>query len=171
MIFDYTPTEYEVAFKQVFESALADQFGHPVKVEHNVKLLGDSGQEHQIDAMTTVSVGGFEIKIIVECKRYSENVSIDRVLTLKGRMDDTNVHKGIIVTTTGFQKGARTFAESKGIALALFEPDPAKLNILVLSEDAEEFMRKECLYQGLLVCLDDAIQQIASAVAKDENAV
>ena len=171
MVFDYTPTEYEVAFKQLFESLLADQFGHPVKVEHDIKLLGDSGQEHQIDAMATVSVAGFEIKIIVECKRYSENVSIDRILTLKSRMDDTNVHKGIIVAPTGFQKGTRTFAESKGIALAIFEPDPAKLDILVLSDNAEEFMRKECLYQGLLVCLRNATQQVSSTVAEDEDAV
>ena len=86
LVFEYTPTEYEVAFKDVFQSLLSDQFGQPVVVEHDVKLTGDSGQKHQIDAMATVSVAGFEIRIIVECKRYTDPVSLDRVLTFKARI-------------------------------------------------------------------------------------
>ena len=102
MNFEYTPTEYEIAFKNLFQKRLTDHLGQPVNVEHDVQLMGDSGHEHQIDAMATFMVGGFEFKMIVECKRYSENVSVDRILTLKSRMDDTNVHKGLIVTTHGF---------------------------------------------------------------------
>ena len=74
------------------------------------------------------------------------------------------------MTTHGFQKGTLTFARSKGIALALFEPDPIKLEILVLSENADDFLRQECLKYGLDIALTNAFGQISLTEPNNENA-
>jgi hypothetical protein len=44
-------------------------------------------------------------------------VSIDDVLVLAKRLDDIGANKGIIVSTIGFQEGARKIAEASGISL------------------------------------------------------
>ena len=161
-MFQYTPTEYEVAFVRVFEKALSDEFGRKITVQHNVKLQGASGHEHQIDAMATVLVAGLEIRIIADCKRYSDAVSIDRILALKSRMDDTSAHKGILITTTGFQKGTLTFAKSNGIALGIFDPSPMKLKMILNSrgEEIKERIRSMALHQGLHDALTEAIDEL-----------
>jgi hypothetical protein len=170
-MFKYTPTEYEVAFVRVFEKALSDAFGRDITVQHNVKLLGSSGHEHQIDAMATVLVAGLEIRIIADCKRYSEPVSIDRILALKSRMDDTSSHKGILITTTGFQKGTLTFARSKGIALGIFDPSPMKLKIILNSrgDNVKEIIRNMALHQGIMDALVEAIGELTYSPSSDEE--
>jgi hypothetical protein len=72
------------------------------KVTRNQKLLGrQSGHKHQIDVVVQVRVFGLDVLVLVECKHF----------------------RGVIVTTIGFQGGARKVAEGHGIALVRTDPE------------------------------------------------
>ena len=49
------------------------------KTESNVKLLGKSGTERQIDVFIKGNVGAFEVKILVDSKNHSAPIDIKEV--------------------------------------------------------------------------------------------
>ena len=53
-------------------------------------------------------------------------VPVNDVEEFHSKLDDIGAHKGIIVTTVGFQRGAVQTAKARGIALALLTKDPQK---------------------------------------------
>jgi restriction system protein len=55
----------------------------------------------------------------VECKCYAHKVSVDDIEEFHSKIDDIGAHKGIMVTTVGYQEGAVKTARGRGIALAL----------------------------------------------------
>lgn len=107
--------EYEDFVKSVFETLLEKQ---PSGIEHNRRMLGKrSGHEHQIDIVIEAKIAGLDVLILVECKHYKRTVEIGDVLEFAERIDDVGGHKGVIVSTLGFQEGAIKVARGHGIAL------------------------------------------------------
>jgi hypothetical protein len=86
-------------------------------VQHNVKLRGKSGLNHQIDVYWEYEKNGEEHRVAIECKNYSYGVSIGKVRDFYGVISDLDNVKGIMVTTVGYQKGAKQFADHYGISL------------------------------------------------------
>lgn len=76
---------------------------------------------------------GANVLFIVECKCSTYAVPVDDVEEFHSKLDDIGAHKGIIVTTVGFQKGAIKTAKGRGIALALLttERQPGELRYVV----------------------------------------
>lgn len=60
---------------------------------------------------------GVEFKVIAECKRYSSPVSREKVAVLADKVKSLGAHKGIMISTCGFQSGAYEYAKKHGIAL------------------------------------------------------
>lgn len=112
---------YEEAVKFLIEKRLVPwDNGKPIKVYHRQKYHGlASGHEHEIDLSFEVDVAGTQILVVVECKCYRRRISVDDVLEFSARIDDISAHKGILVSTVGFQKGAAKVAKAKGIALVI----------------------------------------------------
>ena len=54
---------------------------------------------------------------IVECKHLQRPVEVNVVRELRQRMSEVGAHKGIIVSTSGFQEGAVAHARRSGVAL------------------------------------------------------
>ena len=112
-----TNIEYEKFTREVCER-LALFKGLPSKsVQHNVKLKGKSGYEHQIDVYWEYDKDGIVHRVAIECKNYSYGVSIGKVRDFYGVISDLENVKGIMVTTVGYQKGAKQFADFYGISL------------------------------------------------------
>lgn len=112
--------KYEDYVKTVYESLLGQ---HPGKVHLDKHFLGKrTGHSHQIDVAIETAVAGLEILILVECKHYKKSVEISDVLAFAQRIDDIGAHKGVLVSTVGFQEGAKKVARAHGIALVLTEP-------------------------------------------------
>ena len=115
---EVTPEEYE---KQVVawlrsSGASLQQF----KVNHLRHLKGPGG-EYEFDGIAEFSVlGGAQIIVLVECKRYSRPVERDHILTLWAKLQDVSAHKAMIFSTCGFQSGALEYAKSKNIATLTF---------------------------------------------------
>lgn len=111
-----TPTEFE---KQV--EAWLERGSDGLKkfrVSHRKMLKGPGGQ-YEIDVVAEFeALGGASIIVLVECKHYnsSNRIKRDTVMTLHAKVQDLGAHKGILFSTSGFQKGALQYARAHGVA-------------------------------------------------------
>lgn len=121
-------TNFELLIKAIYEEILATDGYETVIVEHDVKILGRSGQLHQIDVYWEFKIAGVTHKVAVECKEYSNTVSVGKVRDFYGALEDIgNIH-GIFVTTKGYQAGAIKYAEHKNISLKVIS-EPTQQDI------------------------------------------
>lgn len=87
--------------------------------QHNAQLKTNDGT-FQIDVLIeTAQLGGATIKTVVECKQYNNNNPIKRqqIQILNDNLKQIGAHKGIFISTSGYQKGAIDYAKRYGIAL------------------------------------------------------
>ena len=110
-------TEYEQFTRKVFAGLSSQKRVKTIKLQHNVKLLGNSGTRHQIDVYWEYEKDGQLHKVAIECKNYSKNVPIGKVRDFYGVIDDIEDLQGIMITRKGFQDGAKRYAASKNIHL------------------------------------------------------
>jgi restriction system protein len=110
-----SPKQFETLITELMHtegSGLED-----VRVQHGETLHGADG-EYVIDTSVRFRVlGGAELLVLVEAKL--QNRPVERTVTQKlfQIVLSTGAHKGIIVSTSGFQRGALDFAGAHGIAL------------------------------------------------------
>jgi hypothetical protein len=88
-------------------------------VEHNVTVTAKSGATRQIDVRFTHTVKSHTYVTVVECKRWKEKVTRDRIDVLAATIEDVSASKGVMFTTNGFEPGAEAYARHKGIDLFL----------------------------------------------------
>lgn len=111
-------TQYEILAQQVYQILLDFEWpGKNIRVQHDIKLTGSSGQEHQIDVYWEYELGGVKNKVAIECKDYSNPLAIGKVRDFYGVLADLKDVKGIMIASNGFQKGAKEYAKSWGINL------------------------------------------------------
>ena len=115
---DVTPVEYQkqvVTWLHAAGGQLTD-----FSVRHLEPLHGSAG-EYIIDAVAKFRIfDDAEIRVLVECKKLKRSVERDVVMTLRSKLQETGSHKGIIFSTSGFQRGAIHYAAKHGIALITF---------------------------------------------------
>lgn len=109
--------DYERFTQEIYQTLINFQGINTIEVQHNVKLKGKSGQEHQIDVYWEYKLAGIIHKVVIECKNYSNSVSIGKVRDFYGVLSDLNNVNGIIVTKVGYQAGAKKYAQHHGINL------------------------------------------------------
>ena len=110
-------TEYERFTQEIYQQLVDSDVVKATTVQHNVKLIGRSGQKHQIDVYWEYEIAGNMHKVAIECKNYNKSVPLSVVQGFKGVLDDLNGVNGIIVTKKGFQIGAKQYAKEWGISL------------------------------------------------------
>ena len=71
-------TEYELFVKEVYEVLNKTDGLSDVQIQHDVKLVGAAGVEHQIDVYWTFSIAGIRYQVAVECKNYKNRISKDK---------------------------------------------------------------------------------------------
>ena len=91
--------------------------GFPItKIEHNSKIVGRSKTIHEIDILIKYMIFNQERLAIIECKYSSkEKVKKSDILVLNSLVNDIPFSHGIIISTSGFQRGALNYARSYGI--------------------------------------------------------
>ncbi len=137
-------------------------------VTTNDKLMGrNSGVRRQIDVAIRADVGGEELLIIVECKKWTRKVDVQAVESFAGVKDDVSAHLGIMVSTKGFSKAATNTAKAKNISLYRYEdtlkegwPSGLKTHLLV---EFWELVPHTAHY----ILKDGSTEQIASDVGLD----
>src|SRR5689334_4758957 len=97
-----------------FETFVRDLYAEDTNltVEHDVTLRGKSGAARQIDVLFRHKAGGHTYLTLVECKRWKEPVSRDRIDVLVAAIKDLNASKGVLFTTSGYEAGAEAYARS-----------------------------------------------------------
>jgi hypothetical protein len=110
-------TDYERLTRDVYEALLRSDGIDTVEVCHDTEVLGRSGCSHQIDVYWEFRLGGVLFRTAIECKRYASSLEIGRVRDFYAALADIGNIQGIIVTTTGYQSGAKKFADFYGINL------------------------------------------------------
>jgi len=115
-----TSRAYEQLVRRLVDQQLSGIDGLDlVEIKHDVRMDGLSGHSHQVDVVYSFRMWATDFLVVVECKQYARSVRIDDLLEFKARLDDLRAHKGLFVTTTGFQKGAVEFAKANRIALLI----------------------------------------------------
>ncbi len=116
LVASISPTKFEVLCLEILNSYAEAEHLSNFSIQHNIQVAVDDGT-YQIDIYASFIAMGVEFKVIVECKRYSTPVSREKVAVLNDKVRSLGVHKGIIISTCGFQSGAYEYAKKHGIAL------------------------------------------------------
>lgn len=116
LVANISPTEFEKLCLEILNSYAETENLSEFSIQHNVHIPTHDGT-YQIDVYASFVAMGVEFKVIVECKRYSNPVSREKVAVLNDKVRSLGAHKGIIISTCGFQSGAYEYAKKHGIAL------------------------------------------------------
>ena len=111
--------EYELLTQAIYQAILASEENRATNVHHNVPLLGRSGVEHQVDVFWEFKQAGVIHRVLIECKNYASNLTLEKVRNFFAVVHDIGNCIGIMVTKTGYQAGAAAFAKHYGLALKL----------------------------------------------------
>ncbi|CAK1883947.1 restriction system protein [Vibrio crassostreae] len=159
-----TSEDYEKLARRMYEDILALEGVDNIDVQHNVKVKGKSGVEHQIDVYWEYRYAGISHKVLIECKYYSHNVSLLHVRNLHGLLTDIPNSSGILITTKGFQSGADQYAQFYDIGLKRIRaPENSDWDgcIQIVNVDME-FIQNQ--YLGLRTEFDGHCQQTKSII-------
>ena len=110
-------TEYERFTQEIYQQLVNLDVVRTTTVQHDVMLVGRSGQKHQIDVYWEYEIAGNKHRVAIECKNYNKPVPIGKVRDFKGVLDDLNGVNGIMVTKVGYQEGTKKYAQEYGIYL------------------------------------------------------
>ncbi len=161
---DITPEQFE---SQVLGWLKASKDGlRCFNVTHRQMLKGDSG-EYEIDVMAEFEVlGGALIKVLVECKRHKNPIKRDVIVILESKIRDTDAHKGMVFSTSGFQKGAIKYAQKRGIATITVQH--GHTNLFTKAEGSRPVTPPPWVkvpeYIGWFITLNDAGNQSTSLI-------
>lgn len=111
-----TPIEFEKFCLDILKNYAVEEHLNDFVIQHNVKKNAPDGT-YQLDIFASFTALGVELKILCECKQYTSPVKRERVELLEGRLKILGMHKGILLSTSGFQSGAIQYAKAHGIAL------------------------------------------------------
>ena len=111
-----TPTQFEI-FCLVTVKAYAEREGlKDFKINHD-KKIETYDSTYQIDVFAEYTALGCNHKVIIECKHHAGNIKRALVTDLYTKMQSIGAQKGILISTSGFQRDAVKFAKVHGIAL------------------------------------------------------
>ena len=111
--------EYEKFTQSVYQAILRKENSGNVSVEHNLDIKGRSGVAHQIDVSWRFRRATVEHHVLIECKNYASDITLEKVRNFFAVLHDIGNCQGIMVTKTGYQKGVVDFAKYYGIGLKL----------------------------------------------------
>lgn len=138
--------EYEKFTQEIYQELVNADVLKTTDVQHNIKLKGRSGQEHQIDVYWEYEIAGTKQKVAIECKNYNKTLGIGKVRDFYGVLYDLNNVAGIMVTKIGYPKGAKEYASEYGISLKeLRAPNPGEAIIGEVEMNFDISVRR-CLF-------------------------
>lgn len=117
-----TSKDYELLTQKIYRAILDSEGVENIEVLHNVKIKGKSSVDHQIDVFWEYRYAGVSHKVLIECKYYSEPVSLIHARNMLGLLNDIPNSQGLIVTTQGYQSGVIAFCSHYGINLKRIRP-------------------------------------------------
>lgn len=123
-----TGIPYEQLTQVIFDNILNQSETKTIDVKQNIILQGKT-THHQIDVFWEFEQGGIKYQTIIQAKDWNQRVKQEQLFTFKSVLEDLpGQPRGVFVTKTGYQKGAKEVAEKNGILLfELREPNEKDL--------------------------------------------
>lgn len=117
------------SYTQYVYSTLLNPRDNGVEVRRNILLKGLKG-EYQIDVFYQFENAGVTHRVAIECKYHNRPLDRDTIMPFCNKITDIGNIIGVMVSKSGYQSGAKEYAEKHGITLLTTEDLP-KFNILV----------------------------------------
>lgn len=111
-----SPTDFEIFCMNTLKAYAEKERLKDFSITHNKKIQADDGT-YQIDVYAEYTALGAKNVVLVECKKKSNAIKREVVEVLHKRLENLGAHKGILISTSGFQSGATEYAAKHGIAL------------------------------------------------------
>lgn len=86
-------------------------------VSTNVSIQGKTGARHEFDVYYEFDHLNIKHRIAIECKDWNTPIPISEIRDFSSKLDDLNNISGTMIAKSGYQSGAKRFAEGKGISL------------------------------------------------------
>lgn len=159
--YDLSPTEFEEYCENIFKGYGEKDHLRNFEIKHDVEITTHDGI-YQIDLYAVyTALGETEFKILCECKKYKSKIKRDVVVALHGKVQSIGAQKGILISTSAFQKGAVQYAKEHGIELIqMTERGPvtyARLRPIPKEKDPYLYLEKLLPpYEAILVTRDTA---------------
>jgi Restriction endonuclease len=126
-----TGVAYEKLVQGIFQAIHDQEEVATVTVEQN-KILQGKISTHQIDVYWKFQKAGIEHEVVVQAKDWRSAVKQGNLFHFKCVLDDLpSQPRGVFVTRTGYQQGAKQFADEQGIDLYELDEPPPKKNISI----------------------------------------
>jgi hypothetical protein len=143
---DITPAEFEEFVVQLL-GAVAPGIDHLVVTLHDKVTAADG--THDFDATVRFMVAGMQFLVIVEAKRHKNPVKRELVQVLHQKVLSVGAHKGLMVSTAPYQRGALEFAVAHGIALATVTEGRFTVEVRGAGRRPEPMTREEAQQRGI----------------------
>ncbi|OLT04002.1 hypothetical protein BJF77_17465 [Kocuria sp. CNJ-770] len=139
---DMSPADFERFVVETLRSINQDVDDLKVTLHELVKT---SDGTYDMDATMRFRLGGMDFLVLVEAKKHTHLIKREIPQILHQKVQSSGAQKGLIVSTTPFQRGALDFAKTHGIALVtvtegrfIFETRSAMPRPLMTSQEAIE---------------------------------
>lgn len=90
----------------------------------------------QIDILIKGEIAGYQIKIVIDCKNFSNKIDVKKVESFCSMVEDVEAHQGVLITQKGYSKAA--------INRAHYGNQQVELDIINF-EELQEFQSLEAL--------------------------
>lgn len=111
-------------------------------VSKNVSIKGLSGLVSEFDVYYEFNHLNMRFRVAIECKDWSKAVDVSQVRDFGSKISDLNNIAGVFIARSGYQTGAKQYAEKKGILLLTIDDLPtlpqllgAKISKLLLPDE------------------------------------
>jgi hypothetical protein len=109
-----SPDQFEQFVVELFQSAAAKVTDLGITLHEKVKGVDGA---YDFDATVRYQFLGMDFLVVVEVKRHNHPIKREQVQVLHSKCLSVGAHKGVLVSTAPFQRGAIEFAKVHGIAL------------------------------------------------------
>lgn len=131
-----TPDEFEMYVEEYIRGLGGDLNEFEVK---RLDTLSSSDDEYVMDVTARFEALGAAFLVLIECKRHQHAIKRETVQILRDKVSEVGAHKGMIISTSGFQSGAVAYAAKHGIAL-IHVADGRTIQIAKSQGGASEFL-------------------------------
>jgi hypothetical protein len=111
---EITPSEFEQWVVEVFESAAPGLDSLRVTLHEAIRGIDGS---YDFDATIRYRWAGMDFLVLVEAKAHKSPIKRELVQVLHSKVLSVGAHKGVMISTAPFQRGALEFAKVHRIAL------------------------------------------------------
>lgn len=111
-----SPEEFERFCMEVIKSYAEEKGLKEFQIVNNIKKKSYDGI-YQLDIYSSCTELGVKFELLYECKQYTSPVKREKVEILESRLRNLGMNKGVLLSTSGFQRGAIQFAKKHGISL------------------------------------------------------